>query len=307
MHPAPQARPVIGRFAPSPTGVLHLGSLTTALASFCHIKSLGGQWLLRLEDTDFERCKPHYSQQILRDLEALGLHWDSQETYQSQRIALYEDAIDSLKPLVYTCHCSRKQLSTITSSTIYPRLCLPSPTPHDAHPPLVQQANDKLRLMLPDVTMAFYDELQGVIWQNPQALLGDVVIKRQNGMINYILACALDDGIQNITHVMRGLDILEMTSTQSVIQQLLHLPLVDSYAHLPLLFNANGQKLSKQNLAKPIDTKRPDKVLIDALRLLHQPIPNELYGHTPSTILKYAIAHWQTTSLIGQQSLGIAH
>lgn len=269
----------IGRFAPSATGQLHLGSLVTAVASYCHIKSIGGQWLIRIEDVDFERCKPSYSSKILKDLENLGLISELPIVFQSKRMGIYDYYLQKLPS--YICACTRKELS---GAQIYPRKCLFHPPPKTQH--------DKIRLILPDIDLCFFDELQGVIWQNPQKTLGDVVIKRSNAMINYILACAVDDGLQGITHVMRGLDILPMTMAQVVIQKLLKLPTPHAFAHLPLIYNTQGQKLSKQTLATPIDTTMPSKLLFAALELLGQTPPKTLSTATPADILEYGSHHW---------------
>lgn len=293
--------PIKGRFAPSPTGELHLGSLTTAVASFCHIKSLGGSWTVRIEDVDFERCKPAYTAQILTDLEQLHLHADD-IVYQSKRISLYNDYIDSSHHTIYPCTCSRKYLSTLGDG-VYPRICTPTP-PYSPSIPLSAKTG-KLRLILPDIHIGFFDELQGIHWQNPQQLLGDSVIKRQNAMINYIWACAIDDGIDGITHVMRGLDILPMTAAQLVIIKSLALIAPSHYYHLPLLLNANGQKLSKQNLARPIDTCHPAQTLTTALRLLGQKAPTYLDKATPTDVLNHAITHWDNTPLCYKKTLGI--
>lgn len=319
-------RPIIGRFAPSPTGHLHLGSLATAVASFCHIRALGGKWLLRIEDVDFERCKKEYSHSILNDLERMGLHWDDDVVYQSKRQIVYDEFIrDHLTSISYACQCSRKQLSEyfrmhpnyakpsiildntlknlnqtqdLNAPPIYPRLCLHKA--HDSHHP-----NNKIRLCLPDVMTAFYDGVQGVVWDNPAKSLGDVVIKRQNGMINYILACAIDDGLQNISHIMRGLDIMPMTAAQLFINKVCKLPYADYFYHLPLLHNTDGQKLSKQNLAKPIKNENPSALLVQALHLLRQPIPADMKNATVDDILTFAIEHWDSTSLAYQKSLGV--
>lgn len=299
-------RTPIGRFAPSPTGHLHLGSLATALASYCHIKSLGGTWLVRIEDVDVERCKPTYATSILQDLDNLGLHSDGEILFQSARTKIYDEYLDSLSALTYHCTCSRKALSAMSTpavsfydlnikdlnlAPIYPRLCLHQSLTHD-----------KVRLCLPDVLTAFYDGIQGVIWDNPAKSLGDVVAKRQNGMINYIIACVVDDGLQNISHVMRGLDIMPMTVAQLFIAKACQLPTPDCFYHLPLLMNADGQKLSKQNLATPIDTGTPDKVsnlLFNTLTLLRQNPPTDLQKEKPNTILSWAVEHWQNQSLRG--------
>lgn len=269
----------IGRFAPSPTGRLHLGSLISALASYCHIKALGGLWLLRLEDTDHTRCHPSHSQSILDDLARLGLHSDLPVVCQSKRTHLYEHYLQKLHKLSYACDCSRKDLQ---NHLLYPRHCLGK-----SHNP-----TQKLRLVLPDIDMVFFDELQGVVCQNPQKTLGDVVVKRQDGVINYIFACAIDDALQGITHLVRGLDILPMTCTQLYIQTSLGLSGPQYFCHLPLIVNQHGQKLSKQTLATPIDTTHPSHLLCHALRLLGQAPPTGL--SRPKDILAHAVTHWQT-------------
>ena len=322
------SRQPIGRFAPSPTGELHLGSLTTALASYCHIKSLGGKWLLRIEDTDTERCDRQFTEQILIDLETLNLHWDDDVTYQSERIDIYQDYLASfLAPLTYGCQCSRKSLarywdekstnspvaasfSTLMTSSKhnefekdrlqsllnrqrYPRCCI------DAH---LDKDSNKLRLQLPDYMIGFRDEIQGMQWVNPQQTLGDMVVRRQDGMINYILAASIDDGLQGITHIMRGLDILPMTTAQINLLQVTNLPAVSHWYHLPLICNIKGQKLSKQDLAQPIDTRDPSQLIKTALELLQQPVVDL---DTPDRMLIQAISQWNTVGLQGKQQLAL--
>ena len=317
----------IGRFAPSPTGELHLGSLTTALASFCHIKSIGGKWLLRIEDTDTERCDRQFTEQILIDLEALGLNWDDDVIFQSERIDIYNDYISSvLRPLTYGCQCSRKRLehywtqqekqaAPINEDLLvtdlqayndkyadnqlqpdrqrYPRFCVNKNLNAEQH---------KLRIQLPDYCTGFNDGIQGIQWDNPQQTLGDMVIRRQDGMINYILAASLDDGLQQVTHIMRGLDILPMTTAQIGIMQAARLPTISHWYHLPLICHTDGQKLSKQNLAQPIDTRNPSELLAHALQLLQQqPVEQD----TPNRMLNQAIAQWDNTPLQGKQSLNM--
>lgn len=274
------ARPPIGRFAPSPTGELHLGSLLTAVASYAHIKSQNGKWRLRIEDADTERCRADHSAKILADLEMLGLHWDGEVVYQSRNTAIYEACLATLQDKLYFCDCSRKQLADFG---LYPRFCLNKSVPK----------NEKVRLILPDVWFGFLDEYQGVQWQNPQKSLGDVVVKRQNGLINYILACAIDDGLANVTSIVRGLDILPMTTSQLLIQQWLGLPTPSHFAHLPLLVFDNGQKLSKQTLATPIDISRPSAELVKVLKLLKMPVPDGLADESPSDVMAFVVKHWQ--------------
>lgn len=300
----------IGRFAPSPTGELHLGSLTTALASFCHIKSIGGKWLLRIEDTDTERCDQQFTEQILIDLEALGLYWDGDIIYQSERIDIYNDYLHSaLHPLTYGCQCSRKDLEQYWAQEElspshdanplqpnrkrYPRCCVSADLDREQH---------KLRIQLPNYKIGFNDGIQRLQWDNPQQTLGDMVVRRQDGMINYILAASLDDGLQQVTHIMRGLDILPMTTAQISIMDAARLPAIDHWYHLPLICHADGQKLSKQNLAQPIDTRDPSKLIANALQLLQQPAVDR---DTPTRMLKQAIAQWDSTPLQGKQQLNM--
>ncbi|GAF60948.1 LOW QUALITY PROTEIN: glutamyl-Q-tRNA synthetase [Psychrobacter sp. JCM 18903] len=296
----------IGRFAPSPTGELHLGSLTTALASFCHIKSIGGKWLLRIEDTDTERCDQQFTEQILIDLEALGLYWDGDIIYQSERIDIYNDYLHSAasahlwlsvlarfgailgarraEPILCPLQPNRKR---------YPRCCVSADLDREQH---------KLRIQLPNYKIGFNDGIQGLQWDNPQQTLGDMVVRRQDGMINYILAASLDDGLQQVTHIMRGLDILPMTTAQISIMDAARLPAIDHWYHLPLICHADGQKLSKQNLAQPIDTRDPSKLIANALQLLQQPAVDR---DTPTRMLKQAIAQWGSTPLQGKQQLNM--
>lgn len=300
----------IGRFAPSPTGELHLGSLTTALASFCHIKSLGGKWLLRIENTDTERCDRQFTEQILIDLEVLGLHWDGDVVYQSERLDIYNDYLSSsLYPLTYGCQCSRKSLERywqqkamgesmdaeqaqekLLNRQRYPRCCL------NAN---LDKEKNKLRIQLPDYRIGFKDGIQGVQWSNPQQSLGDMVVRRQDGMINYILAASLDDGLQGVTHIMRGLDILPMTTAQISIMHAAHLTAIDHWYHLPLICSPDGQKLSKQNLAQPIDTRDPSRLIAHALQLLQQPAVDR---DTPTNMLTQAIAQWDNSPLQNMQT-----
>lgn len=283
---------------------------------------------MRIEDVDFERCKNEYSESMLHDLTKLGLHWDGDVVYQSARQAIYDEFLTGvLHPISYVCRCSRKTLAdfakthpksvrTATLDTalsalsdtpnlnaplIYPRLCLPKND--KTYRPNTQ---DKLRLVLDDVLGGFYDGLQGMIWDNPTKSLGDVVVKRQNGAINYILACAIDDGLQGVTHVMRGLDILPMTVAQFRLQESCRLPTPDAYFHLPLIHNPDGQKLSKQNLALPIDSTRPSVLLLEALKRLGQPTDDAMQHSSPEEILAFAIKHWTHAPLMRRQSLGVA-
>ncbi|SUD91881.1 tRNA glutamyl-Q(34) synthetase GluQRS [Psychrobacter phenylpyruvicus] len=305
----PIYRPAVGRFAPSPTGALHLGSLTTAIASYCHIKSLNGSWLLRIEDTDSQRCSAKFSEQILIDLDNLGLHWDGEVWYQAERKAIYNELLyEQLLPYVYGCRCSRKDLADYE---IYPRFCLPDPkdAAHESNKLYQNQkiqylTEKKVRIQLPNQSIGFIDGIQGIQWSNPQQSLGDVVLRRADGTINYFLAASIDDGLQGITHVMRGLDILPLTTAQISIMRYLNLPAVEHWYHLPLVENHCGQKLSKQNLATPIDTLSLPKcqnLIQKALTLLKQPAV-EL--DKPEVMLQQAVAQWRLDPLQHQSVLG---
>ncbi len=283
-------RQIVGRFAPSPTGHLHFGSLTTAVASYCHIKSLSpsSKWLVRLEDTDNQRCKMEFSNSILADLSNLGLHWDGEVAYQSQHTAIYKELLYHIfKDKVYACQCSRKDLQ---GHHIYPRYCLDK---------MLDWENRKLRIELANKTIEFNDGILGLQKQNPQQTLGDMVIRRADGIFNYIFAVSIDDALQEVTHVMRGLDILPMTSAQIIIMDMLHTPQTESniknWYHLPLVCNEQGQKLSKQNLAKPIDTsseRKCSELLAQSLKFLQQP---KIEMDSPSNILAQAVSQWDNS------------
>jgi len=249
----------------------------------------------------------------LIDLEVLGLHWDGDVIYQSERLDIYNDYLSSsLYPLTYGCQCSRKSLERywqqkamgesmdaeqaqekLLNRQRYPRCCL------NAN---LDKEKNKLRIQLPDYRIGFKDGIQGVQWSNPQRTLGDMVVRRQDGMINYILAASLDDGLQGVNHIMRGLDILPMTTAQISIMRAASLPAIDHWYHLPLICSPDGQKLSKQNLAQPIDTRDPSRLIAHALQLLQQPAVDR---DTPTNMLKQAVAQWDNLPLQNRQSLNM--
>lgn len=301
-HARPTISPIVGRFAPSPTGQLHLGSLITAVASYCAVRQQGGKWLVRMEDTDTDRCKQVFADGILADLERLGLHWDGEIRYQTQHLADYQQALAQLKAknLVYGCDCSRKQIETfylnqsksIENPLRYPRLCLPK------H---LSLENNAVRLILPDVLMGFFDNLQGTQWKNPQASDGDIVLRRRDGMINYMLSVVIDDGLQCVNQIVRGLDILPLTLPQMVLADYLNLPQTQSYYHLPILVNDKGQKLSKQTLAEPISSYSASDLLAIAFGLLQQNVEKD----TPERMLAQGVAEWDFTPLQGKETIQV--
>lgn len=289
----------IGRFAPSPTGHLHLGSLITAVASFCMAKQTNGQWFVRIEDIDWERCRPEFTDSILHDLERLGLYWDGSVRYQSQHFMNYHQILENqLQQVTYGCDCTRKKLQSYFQNLpthypkIYPRLCID------------KQLNrqQQIRLYMPDHTLLFIDGLQGTQCQNPQKNQGDIVIKRKNGMINYMLAVVIDDAIQGVNQIVRGLDILPLTIPQLVLADYLHLPFIKKYYHLPILVNQYGQKLSKQTLAEPIFPYSASHLLQLALKILKQPT---ITIDKPEIMLQQAIIQWDLSPLIGIKQLPI--
>ena len=273
----------IGRFAPSPTGPLHFGSLITAVASYCDAKAHAGQWIVRIEDTDIPRIYPDSEQHILKCLDAFGFESDVEIIYQRQRIAIYESAIDQLKQKnwVYACECTRKILG---SNHIYTGTC------RDKQLDFKDQA---IRIKVSDQNICFQDRLQGQHCSNLHHDLGDFVLKRRDGIINYQLAVVVDDYLQGITHIVRGSDLLDNTERQIWLGQILGYPQLE-YMHLPLAMNEQGQKLSKQNLAHALDTRYAAQCLLDAITALGQaPVDIDL----PARMLAQAVAQWDISSI----------
>jgi glutamyl-Q tRNA(Asp) synthetase len=297
-----EAKPYRGRFAPSPTGPLHFGSLTTALASFLEAKSHGGRWLLRMEDLDPPREMPGAADGILRTLEALGLHWDEAVLYQSTRLDAYEAALETLKQSgrVYPCTCSRKSIAALQEElgvSVYPGICRGSLLSH-------VQGRFALRLRLGEHRIVFEDQLRGRVAREASTELGDFVVLRSDGLHTYHLASVVDDDYQNITHVMRGADLLESTAYQLCLRQALGLP-SPRFAHLPIAVNEAGQKLSKQAYAEPIDSTRPRAMLTGALAFLGHPVPENLAGADPQELLAWAMAHWRLEQVPQQVAITV--
>ncbi len=287
----------IGRFAPSPTGSLHLGSLYTALAGFLHARSLRGKWLIRIDDLDTPRNIKGSADTILATLDAFGLHWDDNVDYQSRHLDLYNDRLNDLAKngLIYPCTCSRKTLSSIGSG-IYPGICRSKP-----YPP---EAPHALRVKTDSRIIAFRDELQGLISHNLAEQDGDFILKRKDRIIAYQFAVVIDDDRQHINHIVRGCDLLDETPKQIYLQQLLGLA-TPAYMHLPVIVDSQGYKLSKQTRATAVDSKAPEAVIFELLQLLKQNPPHELQ-HTPvNELLDWAVAHWNPVSLKNTRKLAI--
>lgn len=292
----------IGRFAPSPSGPLHFGSLISALASYLDAKSCGGQWLVRMEDLDPPREQPGAASDILHSLEAHGLEWDGEVLYQSTRLDAYREQLESLiqANLVYPCQCSRQRLQGLGG--IYDGYC--------RYHPINNNTPIAWRLKLYDLPagfaqreiIRFTDAIQGEQTQNLRTQAGDQILKRRDGFYAYPLAVVVDDIAQGITHIIRGSDLLEVTGRQIFFFQLLgHTPPL--FGHVPLAIQENGQKLSKQNHAPPLLPQYAGRNLWQALRFLGQNPPSELAGSEPSVVLHWGLAHWQLDKVRGLSHL----
>ena len=259
-----QAFPYRGRFAPSPTGPLHAGSLASALGSWLDARAHGGQWLVRIEDVDTPRTVQGSDQIILQQLIACGLYWDEEVVWQSKRTALYQAALDQLNKdqMTYRCICSRKHIEeTLRASgaelgrhedLIYPGSCRNQNR---------QEEKAAIRVALPgSCVLQFKDRMKGVQSQDLATQVGDFVLRRADGLFTYQLAVVVDDHLQDITHIVRGEDLLSNTARQLYLQQILGYQ-IPSYLHLPLVTNAAGEKLSKQTQALEIDTSNTDAIL----------------------------------------------
>lgn len=281
-----------GRFAPTPSGPLHMGSLVTAVASYCHAKSQHQKWLLRIEDLDTPRIVKGSADDILRTLDTFGFEWNGDVVYQSQRFEAYEQVIQQLlqKKLVYACECSRKQLMANEHATgplglIYPGACR---TKH------LNRLNFSLRLNVDQAgKIKFMDAHYGRYELNISTDVGDIVLKRIDGIYAYHLAVVIDDAYQGVKEIVRGADLLEVTCVHLYLNSLLRLPNA-SYLHIPLIRNPDGKKLSKQTGAMGLDNIRPSEQLHQALLFLGQDMPEDFRYLKPAELLQYAIANWDS-------------
>ena len=271
-------RSYVGRFAPSPTGPLHFGSLLTAVASYCDAKANRGKWLVRIEDTDIPRIYPDSENHILRCIDAFQFEPDAEIIFQKDHLGLYEHVLEQLKNAnaIYACQCTRKILG---SNHIYAGTC------RDLNLDFAEQA---IRLKVADQLICFDDRLQGQQCSNLKHDLGDFVLKRRDGIISYQLAVVVDDYLQKITHVVRGADLLDNTARQIWLGSLLNYPSLN-YMHLPLAMNDQGQKLSKQNLAQALDVSKAPELLKQAIAALGQP---NVELDQPRVMLQQAVQQW---------------
>lgn len=286
--PGPNVSPYVGRFAPSPTGPLHLGSLYTALASFLDARQHDGRWLLRIDDLDTPRNMPGAVPAILDCLRRFGLHWDGEVYYQSQHIDDYLDALSRLEGQhrLYRCVCSRKRLAAY--GDVYPGVCRDQQYPGDQEYALRVKTDDK--------ELSFGDRIQGTIRENPALQHGDFVVKRKDGIIAYQLAVVVDDHQQGVNRVVRGFDLLDSTGRQMLLHHLLDYP-IPEYMHVPIIVDSQGCKLSKQTYAQAVDQNDPAATLILLLEWLNQNPQPSLRRATVAGILEWAIEHWQPQRL----------
>ncbi len=289
-----------GRFAPSPTGPLHFGSLVAAVGSYLEAKKHHGTWLVRMEDLDTPRTVAGAASAILQTLEAYGLHWDGPVLYQSERTDAYEHALHALQRsgMAYPCACTRREIADSAlhgiEGPIYPGTCrhgVPAGRPARAW-----------RVRTDDTPIAFDDALQGRVTQCLEREIGDFVVRRADGLFAYQLAVVVDDAYQNISHVVRGADLLLSTPRQIWLQRLLNLP-TPQYMHLPIAVNERGEKLSKQTLAAPVTGTNISATLWNVLAFLRQEPPEALRQEALPMIWKWAVANWHAEQLAGMQTL----
>jgi len=292
--PSDNARRYRGRFAPSPTGPLHFGSLVAAVGSFLDARAHGGEWLIRMEDLDRPREVVGAAQDILRTLDVFGLHPDSETVYQNRRGDLYQQALEQLEAIghVYPCACSRRDIQRLADAGytpgIYPGTC------RNGLPP--GRPARSMRLRVPELAIRFHDRLQGGFDEWLPQSCGDFVLKRADGFFAYQLAVVVDDAAQGITDVVRGADLLDSTARQILLHQLLGRP-VPRYLHLPVAANPQGEKLSKQTGAAPVDAARPVETLWTVLGFLGQNPPQGLRSAGLAEFWRWAIANWDTRHL----------
>jgi glutamyl-Q tRNA(Asp) synthetase len=280
--------PYLGRFAPTPSGHLHFGSLVTALASYLDARHQRGHWLVRMEDLDGPRNKPGAAEHILQTLKAHGLIWDGEVLIQSQQIERYQQRIQNWisQGLAYYCDCSRTDLSAYGG--VYPGFCRERGLPW--------ARDHAVRLRVTDDPIAFTDRLQGKISQRLESEVGDFVIRRRDGVVAYQLAVVMDDIDQGVTQIVRGADLLDSTPRQLWLYQLLKAR-APEYLHIPLLMARRGHKLSKRLDSAPIEAAQASVSLYSALVALQQQPPAHLQGGPISEIIAWAIEHWQPCDL----------
>ncbi|MBI3714413.1 MAG: tRNA glutamyl-Q(34) synthetase GluQRS [Betaproteobacteria bacterium] len=289
----------VGRFAPSPTGPLHFGSLVAAVASYLDARAQGGRWLIRIEDVDTTRCRSEHEQGILATLSAYGLVADGAVIRQSARSAQYDAALAHLRSNghLYACNCSRREIadSAVTGidGPVYPGTCRTA---------ALAESECALRVRTDDRQIRSLDRVQGAMELRLQSQIGDFVVKRRDGCHTYQLAVVVDDAEQGVTHVVRGADLLASTPRQIHLQRLLGLP-TPSYLHIPVAANAAGEKLSKQTLATEVSAERAVEWLQHALQFLGQAPAGIGKAACPRELLDIAAQQWNVAAIPNQRVL----
>ncbi len=285
-----------GRFAPSPTGPLHFGSLVAAVGSYLDARAVGGEWLLRIEDIDAPRNVPGAEASILHTLAALGFVWDGPPLRQSTRRERYREVLERLyrQGDAYPCACSRREIAdsrlgpSVDGGLVYPGTCRAGLPPG--------RTARAWRLRVPDAVVAFTDRVQGEVAQNLERDVGDFVLLRADGQFAYQLAVVVDDADAGITDVVRGADLIDSTPRQIGLQRCLGVP-TPRYAHLPVATNAAGEKLSKQTLAPAVDAGGGVPLLAAALRFLGQSVPLAVERMATAEFWAWACAHWSPAAV----------
>ena len=289
----------VGRFAPSPTGPLHVGSLTAALASYLHARQARGRWLVRIEDIDPPREAPGAADRILATLEAFDLQWDGTVHYQSARVSSHRSVAASLLAdgRAFRCSCTRSELRGTTEvaelGTRYPGHCRTR---------AVHDRATAVRMRVEPGEVRFVDRLQGEQRHDLSTLTGDYVIVRKDGLPAYHLAAVLDDAGAGITHIVRGIDLLRATTVHLHLQRTLQLP-TPVYLHVPVVVNDAGQKLSKQTGAAAVEDRSAAAVAVSLLGYLGLSPPTDLIGAAPRALWAWAIERWDPDVLAGKTRL----
>lgn len=287
----------IGRFAPSPSGLLHFGSFITALGSYLHAKSTQGIWFVRIEDVDTLRVIPGAATQILHMLDAVGLHWDKEVVYQSRRLNYYQEILDSLshQQLTYYCDCSRQRIHDLTGYT-YDNYCRTRDLTFNSISPRA------IRLKQTVIINQFVDQIRGTQIIVPNQAQEDFIIRRKDDIYAYNFAVVIDDHEQGINNIVRGADLLPVTAKQISLYQLLGWQ-IPNYYHLPLALDWMQKKLSKQNYAPPINLNNINQLIIQGLQFLGQTIPDDWQDGSKEQLLCWATANWNVNNVPKQDKV----
>ncbi|MEN9681779.1 MAG: hypothetical protein RLZZ627_1672 [Pseudomonadota bacterium] len=290
-----------GRFAPTPSGPLHLGSLLTAVASYLDARAERGKWLVRIDDLDTPRIKPGATDLILRTLEALSLEWDETVSFQSQNHAAYQEALETVlsQGLLYACECTRRETAHLV-------------TPKDGSCPgqcqkarlTFRPGENALRIQTPEPPLVFHDRIKGWTERSLRSLCGDFILFRRDKIYAYHLATVVDDHHLGITHVVRGEDLLDSTPQQIFLQHVLGYQ-TPIYTHTPLMISPDGRKLSKSQGAPPVDPDQSGRVIGSLLKQLGLPPSKAMEGASPQDLLAWAIPQWNPSNLKGISPLVI--